>query len=90
MELSQKNERKKNSCARFTSNLLAAAYTVDSLPLTLVDIDWGSSAVFVVQLRHRRFGTFWVPMEEGKTKQENEIKIVPEVLGNPHSHEEST
>jgi hypothetical protein len=29
-------------------------------------------------------------MEEGKTKQENEIKIVPEVLGNPHSHEEST
>jgi hypothetical protein len=53
--------KEKNSCARFTSNLLAAAYTFDSLPLTLAGIDWGSSAVFVVLLRHRRFGTFWVP-----------------------------
>lgn len=58
MELSQKT-KERNSCARFTSNLLAAAYTVDSLPLTLAGIDWGSSAVFVVRLRHYRFGTFW-------------------------------
>lgn len=56
-------------------NLLAAAYTVDSLPWILAGIDWGSSAFFVVWLRHDRFGTLFVvfpQLTRGKREIETE------------------